>query len=221
MFLIFGLCILSYALGSFPLAYVIARLLRIDLSKVGSRNIGASNLAFQCGRGWAFPIILFDIILKGSFPIWFGLKYLGLDSSCLLVSLPAFASIAGHNWSCFLKLKGGRGVSVIIGILIATMPLMFLLSSIIFITGWIFSRSTGIWILLALCSTVVLSLMLGHPSASLSISSGCLILMVVKRLTSNLEPLQDNISKKQVFLNRLLHDRDIADRQAWISRRPI
>ena len=220
MFLLFGLCILSYTLGSFPLAYVIARLLRIDLSKVGSRNIGASNLAFQCGGGWALPIILFDIILKGSFPIWFGLKYLGLESPILLVTMPAFASIAGHNWSCFLQFKGGRGVSVIIGILLVTMPFLFLLSSIIFFTGWVFSRSTAIWILLALCSTVMWSLLLSYPSPSLTISSGCLILMIVKRLTANLEPLQRNKSKKQVFLYRLLHDRDIADRETWISRRP-
>ena len=220
MFPTFGLCIMSYALGSFPIAYVIASLLRVDLSKVGSRNIGASNLAFHCGVRWAFPIILFDIIVKGYFPIWFGLKYLYPDSSSLLTSIPALASIAGHNWSCFLQFKGGRGVSVIIGILIATMPLMFLLSSILFVAGWIFSKSTGIWVLLTLCSIVIWSFILSQSTASLAIASGCLMLMVVKRLTSNLEPLGGNIPKKHLFLNRLLHDRDIADRETWISRGP-
>ena len=218
MFPTFGLCIISYALGSFPIAYVIARLLRVDLSKVGSRNIGASNLAFHCGVCWALPIILFDIIVKGYFPIWFGLKCFDPDSSTLLTSMPALASVAGHNWSCFLRLKGGRGVSVIIGILIATMPLTFLLSSLLFVTGWIFSKSTGIWVLLTLCSIVIWSFVLSQSPVSLAIASGCLMLMVVKRLTSNLEPPHGNISKKHVFLNRLLHDRDITDRETWISR---
>ena len=220
MFPTFGLCVMSYVLGSFPIAYVIARLLRVDLSKVGSRNLGASNLAFHCGVCWALPVILFDIIVKGYFPIWFWLKYLDPDSSSLLTSMAALASIAGHNWSCFLRLKGGRGVSVIIGILIATMPLTFLFSSLLFVTGWIFSKSTAIWVLLTLCSIVIWSLLLSQSTASLAIASGCLMLMVVKRLTSNLEPLQSNIPKKHVLLNRLLHDRDIADRETWISRGP-
>ena len=211
---------MSYALGSFPIAYVTARLLRVDLSKVGSRNIGASNLAFHCGACWALPVILFDIIVKGYFPIWFGLNYLDPDSSSLFTSMPALASIAGHNWSCFLQFKGGRGVLVIIGILVATMPLMFLLSSLLFVTGWIVSKSTGIWVLLTLCSIVIWSFLLSQSPASLAIASGCLVLMVGKRLTSNLEPLHWNIPKKHVFLNRLLHDRDIADRETWIRRGP-
>jgi len=220
MFPTFGLCVMSYVLASFPIAYVIARLLRVDLSKVGSRNIGASNLAFHCGACWALPIILFDIIVKGYFPIFLGLKYLDPESFFLLTSMPAFASIAGHNWSCFLRFKGGRGVSVIIGILIATMPLMFLFSSLLFVTGWLFSKNTGLWVLLTLCSIVIWSFVISQSPLSLTIASGCLLLMVVKRLTSNLESLHGNIPKKHVFLNRLLHDRDIADRQTWISRGP-
>ena len=144
------LCIVSYLVGSFPSAYVVGRLLKVDLNKVGSRNIGASNLAFNCGIQWALPIIIFDIIFKGSFPVWFGLKVLAIDHDSWLIALPAFSAVSGHNWSCFLKFKGGRGILVIIGILLINTPFIFVLSSITFIFGWLFFRNTAIWVLCAL-----------------------------------------------------------------------
>ena len=217
MFHFIVICILSYALGSLPSAYIVGNLQKVDLNQVGSRNIGASNLAFHCGVLWALPIIIFDIILKGSLPVWFAVKVLGLEYNSWLIALPAFAAILGHNWSCFLKFKGGRGILVIIGILIITTPLIFLLSSIIFITGWLFFRDTAAWILYAVCSILIWALILPYPSPLL-IPIVCIILMVVKRLIPNLEPLPMHLSKKRLYFNRLFHDRDIADRNSWISR---
>ena len=217
MFHFVVICILSYALGSIPSAYIVGNLLKVDLNQVGSRNIGASNLAFHCGVLWALPIIIFDIILKGSLPVWFGINILGLDSNSWLIALPAFAALSGHNWSCFLKFKGGRGILVMIGILIITAPLIFLFSSVTFILGWIIFRNTAIWTLFALCSSLIWSLMLPYPS-SILIPIGSIILIVVKRLVPNLDPLPSHISKKRLYFNRLLHDRDISDRQFWISR---
>ena len=217
MFHFVVLCILSYAVGSLPSAYIVGKILKVDLSQVGSRNIGASNLTFNCGIRWAIPIIIFDIILKGSFPVWFGFEVLGLEYNSWLIALPAFASISGHNWSCFLNFKGGRGILVTIGILIITMPLIFLLSSIIFIIGWLLFRNTAVWILYALCSLLIWSLIIPNQSPIL-IPIGCIILIVVKRIIPNLEPLPTPMSKKLIYFNRLLHDRDIADRNLWISR---
>ena len=211
------LCIASYAVGSIPSAYIIGTLRKVDLRNAGSRNIGASNLAFNCGLASAIPIIIFDVILKGSFPVWFTIQVLGFDSNTWLISVPAFTSILGHNWSFFLKFQGGRGVLVIIGILIITTPLIFLLSSIIFITGWLFFRDTAAWILYAVCSILIWTLILPYPSPLL-IPIVCIILMVVKRLIPNLEPLPMHLSKKRLYFNRLFHDRDIDDRNSWISR---
>ena len=215
MFHFIVICILSYALGSLPSAYIVGNLLKVDLNQVGSRNIGASNLAFHCGVLWALPIIIFDIILKGSFPVWFGFEVLGLEYNSWLIALPAFASISGHNWSCFLKFKGGRGILVTIGILIITTPLIFLLSSIIFITGWLFFRNTAVWVLYALCSVLIWSFIIPSP---ILIPIVCIILIVIKRLIPDLEPLPTDMSKKRIYFNRLLNDRDIADRNLWISR---
>ena len=217
MFHFVVICILSYALGSLPSAYIVGNLLKVDLNQVGSRNIGASNLAFHCGVLWALPIIIFDIILKGSLPVWFAVKVLGLEYNSWLIALPAFTAILGHNWSCFLKFKGGRGILVIIGILIITAPLILLFSSVTFILGWILFRNTAIWTLFALCSTLIWSLMLPYPS-SILIPIGSIILIVLKRLVPNLDPLPSHISKKRLYFNRLLHDRDISDRKFWISR---
>lgn len=215
MFHFVVLCILAYAVGSIPSAYIVGTLLKVDLSQVGSRNIGASNLTFNCGIRWTIPVIIFDIILKGCLPVWFGLAILGIEYNSWLIALPAFASISGHNWSCFLKFKGGRGILVTIGILIITTPLIFLLSSIIFITGWLFFRNTAVWVLYALCSVLIWSFIIPSP---ILIPIVCIILIVIKRLIPDLEPLPTDMSKKRIYFNRLLNDRDIANRNLWISR---
>ena len=215
MFHFVVLCILAYAVGSLPSACIVGRLLKVDLIQVGSRNIGASNLTFNCGIRWAIPVIIFDIILKGCFPVWFGLAILGIEYNSWLIALPAFASISGHNWSCFLKFRGGRGILVTIGILIITTPLIFLLSSIIFIFGWLFFRNTAVWVLYALCSVLIWSFIIPSP---ILIPIVCIILIVIKRLIPDLEPLPTDMSKKRIYFNRLLNDRDIADRNLWISR---
>ena len=215
MFHFLLLCILSYTVGSLPSAYIVGTLLKVDLSQAGSRNIGASNLTFNCGIRWAIPVIIFDIIFKGSFPVWFGIVILGVEYNSWLIALPAVASIAGHNWSCFLKFKGGRGILVMIGILIITAPLTFLFSSLTFILGWIVFRNTAMCTLYALCSILIWSLILHCPILIPILS---IILIVIKRLIPNLEPLPTHMSKKRLYFNRLLNDRDIADRNLWISR---
>jgi glycerol-3-phosphate acyltransferase PlsY len=109
-------------LGSIPTAYIFARLIKgIDIRKVGSGNVGATNAFRVLGRGWGITILSLDI-LKGFLPVvllgGFFAKQLDLNQAQNIFIAIGLACIAGHNWTIFLKFKGGKGVATTLGVLL-------------------------------------------------------------------------------------------------------
>lgn len=110
----------AYLLGSIPNGLLLARLKGVDLQKVGSGNIGATNVYRCVGKSWGIAAFILDAV-KGFVPAF-----------CfpLLVSAPppwlglacGIAAVAGHNWPVWLKFKGGKGVSTSAGMLLGIAP---------------------------------------------------------------------------------------------------
>jgi glycerol-3-phosphate acyltransferase PlsY len=101
------LMLCAYIIGSVPLAYFVAKRSRgIDIRDHGSGNVGASNLLSLTSWRVAAPVFVFDF-LKGMIAVWLAWR-LGL--SLTEQTLVALAAICGHNWSLFLRFRGGRGV---------------------------------------------------------------------------------------------------------------
>ncbi len=110
--------ILSYLIGSIPFCYIIAKLKNKDLTMLGDKNPGGWNLAFSVSKFWGFWGALFDIA-KGFLPYFLIIRYTGSDFFALLAGC---AAIAGHNYSPFLKFKGGKGIATLLGLLLAIHP---------------------------------------------------------------------------------------------------
>lgn len=110
--------ILGVAFGVIPFAYIIARFKGVDLKKVGSGNIGATNLGRTCGPVYFMLGFLLDG-LKGLIPV-----LLAKSLSFSMASAGAGA-IIGHVFNPFFKFKGGKGVSTMIGVTIGLVPLSF------------------------------------------------------------------------------------------------
>lgn len=110
--------ILSFIFGSIPFGIIIAKTRGVDLKRVGSGNIGATNVLRSLGKGPAVFTLLGDI-LKGSIAVAIG-KYFGLEP--IYVGLAGISAILGHNFSLFLGFKGGKGVATSIGVLIVYTP---------------------------------------------------------------------------------------------------
>jgi glycerol-3-phosphate acyltransferase PlsY len=123
--------IMGYLLGSIPFGLLIAkRYARVDVRKYGSGKIGATNVLRTTGRKTAIMVVLLDLA-KGMLAVIFagliiGKGYLvvnGFGLGALVAQvLAALAAIVGHNWSVFLKFRGGRGVATFFGGLIALCP---------------------------------------------------------------------------------------------------
>lgn len=113
--------IISYLIGSIPTAYLFGRMLKgIDIRKFGSGNVGATNALRVLGKGPGIAVLLLDVA-KGVVPVVF----LG-DMLVLNTGLPEAAArvilglvcISGHNWTVFLRFKGGKGVATTFGVLL-------------------------------------------------------------------------------------------------------
>jgi len=116
--------ILSYFLGSIPTSYIMGRLLRgIDLREYGSGNVGATNAFRVLGLAPGLIVLLIDI-LKGLLAILLisRLALKGPTPNEWIKVFCGIAAIGGHNWTIFLKFKGGRGVATSIGVFFALVP---------------------------------------------------------------------------------------------------
>jgi glycerol-3-phosphate acyltransferase PlsY len=120
-----GSAIVSYFLGSIPTGFLWAKTRGIDIRKVGSGNIGATNVMRTLGKGPGIAVLVIDA-LKGFLPVWIApLVFSNVDHLWLQITCCVFV-IAGHNWTCWLKFKGGKGVATSAGALLAflTLPLL-------------------------------------------------------------------------------------------------
>jgi len=111
--------IASYLIGSIPFGLVVSKLLfKQDLRKLGSGNIGATNVLRNFGVQPFIAVMMLDMG-KGVAAVAIG-RALGLGPNLSL--LAGLAAIIGHNWSIFLKFKGGKGIATSGGVIIAAYP---------------------------------------------------------------------------------------------------
>ncbi|MCV3769690.1 MAG: glycerol-3-phosphate 1-O-acyltransferase PlsY [Wolbachia pipientis] len=117
--------ILSYILGSIPFSLIITRVKGINLRKIGSGNIGATNVA-RTGNKKLAALILFLDSLKGFIAVYITQLFF---KNCIYTS--AILVVLGHIFPIWLKFHGGKGVATTLGILIAlniTLALIFILT---------------------------------------------------------------------------------------------
>lgn len=106
-------------LGSIPTGYLVAKVKGVDIRTVGSGNIGATNVFRILGKQAGVFVLTVDA-LKGVFAVLLARNFIGGTESHAL--LAAFCAILGHNYPCWLRFKGGKGVATTAGVLFALTP---------------------------------------------------------------------------------------------------
>jgi glycerol-3-phosphate acyltransferase PlsY len=119
---IVGLALSSYLLGAVPFGFLIARARGVDIRRVGSGNIGATNVFRSVGKTWGILAFVCDA-LKGFVPAFWFASLGELPQSAVLQLLFGCAAIAGHNWPVYLGFRGGKGVATSAGALVGIAPL--------------------------------------------------------------------------------------------------
>jgi glycerol-3-phosphate acyltransferase PlsY len=131
-----GVALMGYLLGSIPFGVIIGRRsARVDVRQYGSGRMGAANVLRVAGKKAAVLVTILDLS-KGILAVVFaGLIF---SEEYLMVSaqvVAALAAIAGHNWSVFLRFKGGRGVATFFGGLFFLCPWAALFGGAVLIIG--------------------------------------------------------------------------------------
>lgn len=127
-----GCAVVSYLLGSIPTGFLWGKARGIDIRTVGSGNIGATNVMRNVGMVPGIIVLLIDAA-KGFLPVFFAPKlFIFMQLGGNEDTVRQFATtvqiiccvsvIAGHNWTCWLKFKGGKGIATSAGALLAFLP---------------------------------------------------------------------------------------------------
>jgi glycerol-3-phosphate acyltransferase PlsY len=164
VFLIVGLCLLSYLLGSIPTAIWYGETYHgIDIREHGSGNAGATNTFRVLGRK-AGSIVLFVDALKGflATSLAAGLFYFRLvdwETCVTLKILFGFLAVIGHLLPIFCDFKGGKGVATTLGMVLALHPQAALVSILVFLVVFAVSKYVSLGSMVAsLAFPIMLSL---------------------------------------------------------------
>ena len=210
----------SYLLGSVPAAYLAIKWSRgTDIRKQGTGNVGAANVLSTGSKWLAIPVALFDIG-KGALCIWVAQL---LDLGAAQQVTAGFFVVIGHNWPVFLRFRGGRGVFATLGVITILSPLLGLYTLVM---PYLFApfRYVALGVFFAYISVPILAWFLSAPldiEEPLPVTLGLVAIMFVgisKRLLVPRNAFSRSIPLGELLFNRLLFDRDISDRKAWVYR---
>jgi glycerol-3-phosphate acyltransferase PlsY len=146
-------CVVAYLLGSIPTGFLVAKARGVDIRSVGSGNIGAANTFRAVGKTAGIIVLLMDA-LKG---------FLAVEASDLILNLfgvaepdretyriiAAIFAVLGHNYTCWLYFKGGKGIATSAGVYLALAPLAVLYALAAFILGFVLTRITSVGSIMA------------------------------------------------------------------------
>lgn len=190
-----ALLIGAFIIGSIPSGTVIASIKGIDLRNTGSGNIGATNVMRTLGRGAALLTLIGDMA-KGMIPIIAVRAFLpdaGAHFAELISCLPfqvthpgvalegalGIAAILGHNFSIFLKFRGGKGVSTSLGVALLLSPYAALFAATIWLVTFNLTRYSSLSALVAFVVFPGCIYMLDPSSEKIVIAAVIAVLILV------------------------------------------
>lgn len=183
---------LGYAVGSLPIGYVLARLMRgVDLRHVGSGNVGAANVYRATGLGFALVVMALDMT-KGATSVVLASRLAGGSAA---PAAAAVAAVLGHVYPVWLRFRGGKGVATAAGAFVVLAPLATLLASFAFVSAIWMTRYVSLGSLIA---TATLPALAWGTDAPFPVLVGGVIaaLVIIERHRGNLARLQAGTERR-------------------------
>jgi glycerol-3-phosphate acyltransferase PlsY len=157
--------IAAYIVGSIPFGKLIAgHVARIDITRRGSGNIGATNVARELGMKWGIITLILDM-LKGLAPmVAFSLYASGSGTGCeIALAGIGLCALLGHMFPLFLRFRGGKGVATALGVYLAMSPLSCLCGLILFVLVVAIWDFVSLGSLIAACAMPLFLILFGKP----------------------------------------------------------
>jgi glycerol-3-phosphate acyltransferase PlsY len=209
LFILSGL--LVYLLGSIPFGFLIAKARGIDIRTMGSGNIGATNVFRSVSKPLGILTFVLDF-LKGFVGVWLipylAFRFANTTFEYTTSLLPLFCgvmTIVGHNWTCFLGFKGGKGVATSAGVLLALSPAGVGIALLVWIVVFVATRYVSVASIVAaitLGCVVWWPLKLYATGYALPITLSLLALLAIWKHRSNIARLQAGTESRFEFRKR-------------------
>lgn len=193
--------IAAYLLGSIPFGWLLTKAFgRGDVRKVGSGNIGATNVARAAGLLAGVFTLVLDVA-KGAGAVLLAEK-LSNDSATWMM-IAAFAALLGHCFPVWLKFKGGKGIATAAGIFLVLSPLACLAAIILFILVVLFRQYISLGSVSAAAAMPLLIYLLWAPRHApppvVTIGTLAVSLLVIYKHAGNLRRLVEGAEPKFSF----------------------
>ena len=182
--------LISYISGSIPYGLFVTKLIGYDdIRKLGSGNIGATNVLRTGNKKVAFIVLILDI-LKCYLPTFISIYLFNENIGCLCGAF----SIIGHIYPIWLKFKGGKGVACFYGMILAINPLLFIIILTIWIIIVIITRFSSLGSILSVTATGFLFLIYeAHINIVIPLT---IILIILYQHKDNIKRLIKNKENK-------------------------
>lgn len=185
------LFIAAFLMGSIPFGMVFAGARGVDLRRTGSGNIGATNVLRSAGKGAALMTLLADI-LKGTAAVAAG-KIFGLGP--LYEGLMGLSAIAGHDFSVFLRFRGGKGVATSVGVMLIYAPPAGILTIILWLAAVGVSRYSSLGALVSFALLPATMVVTGYAGEKLVLSV-IISLLLIARHAGNIKRLLNKTERR-------------------------
>lgn len=196
----------AYLLGSIPFGFLVAKARGIDIRSVGSGNIGATNAMRVLGKPAGIFVLLMDafkgylacgvlpaLIFNTLAPHYSGLYVFfqnePVELQIRLTVLAGICAVLGHNYTCWLKFKGGKGIATTAGVYLALAPWAVLVALVVFILALLLTRYVSVGSISAAVALPVAVWVMTPHNLLLGIVTTALGALAVYKHKSNIQRL--------------------------------
>jgi acyl phosphate:glycerol-3-phosphate acyltransferase len=189
--------IIGYLLGSVPFGLLAGLIKGVDIRKVGSGNIGATNSVRALGKTWGAVVFILDLV-KGAIPVWIAAYMIASPTPIFtreaFMILAGLAAVIGHMFPIYIGFKGGKGAATGLGVLLGITPNLFIIALIYVVLCMAITRYVSVTSMSGVLLLCVLMLAFHEPIEYCLVTFVVAALMIykhipnIKRLMNGTEP---------------------------------
>ena len=192
--------LIGYLLGSIPTGYLAGRLRGIDIRTIGSGNIGATNVFRVLGKPAGIIVLIIDglkgyaacVWVSDLVAHWFPAHAADIDAIRITSGL---AAILGHNFTCWLRFRGGKGIATSAGVLAGLVPGALIIILCIWIIVFALTRYVS---LASICASFALpfATWITRQNLPLTIVTSAMAALAIYKHRSNIQRLMQGTENR-------------------------
>lgn len=198
-----ALVIGAYLIGSIPFSFLVVKLFAgEDIRELGSRNVGATNVARTFGKlpgvialildmakGYAVIALARWIVMRPDWPLAAGGDFSPVRSRAFWIALAGLIAVLAHMFPVWLRFHGGKGVATAAGAFLAIDPLSFAAGAIVFLIVILSTRFVSLASMLSAASIPIFMRFLTHAPFWTTIVSIVIAMLIIVKHNSNIARL--------------------------------